>query len=104
MLQILKLKSFSDDAPQQLRDYVTGRSSLFRKRVKCVVFGTVPHAAKSVKPTKNYGPLMESNTDEKGNLHTECQRELFARSYLEIVSESIINSTSSIRHAPSNAY
>jgi hypothetical protein len=82
--QIRKLKTFPDDAATQLIWYATGRASLFRKRVKSVVFGPGVPTGKSAK-TKHYGPLMESNLSDKGNMHTESQKELMARSYLEIV-------------------
>ena len=80
----MKLKTFPDDAATQLISYATGRASLFRKRVKSVVFGPGVPTGKSAK-TKHYGPLMESNLSDKGNMHTENQKELMARSYLEIV-------------------
>ncbi len=80
----MKLKTFPDDAATQLMSYATGRASLFRKRVKSVVFGPGVPTGKSGK-IKHYGPLMESNSSDKGNMHTENQKELMARSYLEIV-------------------
>lgn len=80
--QVEKLKAFPDDAPGSIRYYIFGRVSLFRKRFKCVAFGPPLVRAASYKAN---GPLMESRNSDRGCLQSEGQRDLLARSFLEIV-------------------
>ena len=76
------MKSFPDDAPGSIGMYIAGRVSLFRKRFKSVAFG--PPLVRSER-YKVYGPLMEARNSDRGCLQSEGQRDLVARSFLEIV-------------------